>query len=311
MEIEYLSEFTVVAKLGSFSRAAEELCMSQSSLSKHILTLERELGVSLLQRNSRHVTLSQVGAQILPLAAQVDELKNKIRVAAAKQSSRAKTILSIASIPVMAQYNITGLLAKFQREYPQITLEIMECERQEIMDMLESGKSELAFYRRGLEAEEGLEYLEVCRDNLVAVVPKSHPLAKHDSIALMDLKDEPLLFLDQRTGFHHLYSTLCKGAGFVPNIAYTGHRPENIVALAAQNMGVALLMKRHTDYVANPDVVCIDVVPIVESTVCLVRRKNGSPGQLAQCFWEFVREHRQIDSASESMAEESELHCNS
>ena len=70
-------------------------------------------------------------------------------------------------------------------------------------------------------------------------------------------------------------------------------------------------MKRHTDYVANPDVVCIDVVPIVESTVCLVRRKNGSPGQLAQCFWEFVREHRQIDSASESMAEESELHCNS
>ena len=71
-------------------------------------------------------------------------------------------------------------------------------------------------------------------------MPKSHPLAKHDSIALMDLKDKPLLFLDQRTGFHHLYSTLCKGAGFVPNIAYTGHRPENIVALRRRISGRSL-----------------------------------------------------------------------
>ena len=90
MDIEYLCEFTVIAKLESFSRAAEELCISQSSLSKHILTLERELGVPLLVRNSRNVTLSPAGAQILPMAAQVYELKNKIMVAAAKQSSRQK-----------------------------------------------------------------------------------------------------------------------------------------------------------------------------------------------------------------------------
>lgn len=64
MEIEHLYEFTVIAKLESFSRAAEELCMSQSSLSKHILALERELGVPLLVRNPRSVGLSQAGAQI-------------------------------------------------------------------------------------------------------------------------------------------------------------------------------------------------------------------------------------------------------
>ena len=161
MEVEYLYEFTVIAKLESFSRAAEELCISQSSLSKHILTLERELGVSLLLRNSRNVALSPVGAQILPLAAQIAELKNKIRVAADKQSSRDKTILGIASIPVMAQYNITGLLARFQREYPKVTLEIMEREQQELGELLESGKCELAFTRRMLEKEENLEYLEL------------------------------------------------------------------------------------------------------------------------------------------------------
>ena len=301
MDIEYLCEFTVIAKLESFSRAAEELCISQSSLSKHILTLERELGVPLLVRNSRNVTLSPAGAQILPMAAQVYELKNKIMVAAAKQSSRQKTILSIASIPVMAQYDITGILARFQRDNPQLTLDMLECERQELQELLDSGKCELAFARRGLEPEEGLEYIEVCRDNMVAVVAKSHPLAEQEAVGLLDLKDENLLFLDQRTGFHHLYTTLCRGAGFVPHITYTGHRPENIVELAAQNMGVALLMRRHTDYIANPDVVCLDVTPLVESSVCLVRRKDRSLTDLSQRFWEFVQADRagQNDSKTE------------
>lgn len=301
MEVEYLYEFTVIAKLESFSRAAEELCISQSSLSKHILTLERELGVSLLLRNSRNVALSPVGAQILPLAAQIAELKNKIRVAADKQSSRDKTILGIASIPVMAQYNITGLLARFQREYPKVTLEIMEREQQELGELLESGKCELAFTRRMLEKEENLEYLELCRDNLVAVLSREHPLADRETVTLEDLREEQLLFLDQRTGFHHLYSSLCRGAGIVPNIAYTGHRPENIVEMAAQNMGVALLMRRHTDYIANPEVVCLDVAPLVETTICLVRRRDRGLTPWAARFWEFVHSHRpeQIHSQTE------------
>lgn len=299
MEVEYLREFTVIARLGSFSRAAEELCISQSSLSKHILALERELGVPLLQRNSRNVTLSPAGAQILPLAARMDELNNKIRAAADRQSSREKTMLGVASIPVMAQYNITGLLAKFRRAFPGITLEIMECERQELGELLARGKYELAFLRRGLEEEPGLEYVELCRDNLVAVAARNHPLAGRKRIELTELKDEPLLFLDERTGFHHLYSSLCRGAGFVPNIAYTGHRSESLVELAAQNMGVALLMKRHTDYVACSDVVCLEIAPQVESAVCLARRKDCAPTAPARTFWDFVREESRTHSPAE------------
>lgn len=300
MEIEYLREFTVVAKLGSFSRAAEELCLSQSALSKHILALERELGAPLLVRNSRNVSLSAAGAQILPLAAQIYQLSNKIRVAADHQSVREKTFLRIASIPVMAQYNITGLLAKFRQLHPNVALDVTECEQQELMSMLDKDESELAFSRRGLSDEAGLEFIEICRDNLVAVVPLGHPLAQQKTVHVLDLRDEPLLFLDQQTGFHHLYSSLCKAAGFVPRITYTGHRPENIVDLAAQDMGVALLMKRHTDFVANPDVVCIDIAPVVESSICLVRKEGRSLSPSAQEFWDFVSEkHPTTDSPSE------------
>lgn len=298
MEIEHLHEFTVIAKLKSFSRAAEELCISQSSLSKHMLSLERELGVPLLVRNARSVELSPAGAQILPLAAQAYELQNQITVTAALQSSREKTLLRIASIPVMAQYNITGILAKFQRLHPGVTLEVQECEQHGIPALLEQETCELAFLRLSGGTERNMEVLEFCRDNLVAVVPRDHPLSERETVALSDLREKPLLFLDRRTGLHDLCGELCRRAGFTPKVVYTGHRPENIVELAAQHMGIALLMKRHTDYVQNPQVVCIDVAPLVESSICLVRSRNRKPTALAREFWAFVAKRQNGETHS-------------
>ncbi len=289
MEIEYLHEFTVIANLRSFSRAAEELCISQSALSKHIAALERELDTPLLTRNSRNVSLSSAGAQILPIAAEIFSLGNKIRVAAAKESRKDRHILTIASIPVMAQYNITGALAKFQQLFPQITLDVAECEQHDLDAMLRDGRCELAFTRRTGSGAEDMEYLPFAQDHLVAVMHLSHPLSKSPALQLSDLKNHPLLCLDQRTGLYDLCTRLCHQAGFQPNFVYTGHRPENIVGLAAQNMGVALLMQRHTDYVHLQDVVTIDIVPRIESTICLVRQQGVRPSRMGQSFWDFVQ----------------------
>lgn len=301
MEIEYLSEFVVIAKLGSFSKAAEELCISQSSLSKHILTLERELGTPLLLRNSRNVALSPTGAQILSLAAQISDLKEQIFTIAQQQEHRARSTVSIAALPVMDQYNITGLLADFQQEFPFAVLDVTECERQQLLELLEGNKCELAFTRWGLEPTEELERLELCRDHLVAVVSRQHPFARKSAISLPELSETPLLFLDQQTGFQHLYSSLCRNAGFVPTIAYTGHRPENIIALAGRNMGIALLMRRHAEYSVNADVVTIPIVPKVESTICLVRRRDRKLTPMGQEFWNFVSDRVEmgIDSPEE------------
>ena len=99
-------------------------------------------------------------------------------------------------------------------------------------------------------------------------------MASRRSIQLADLRQENLLCLDQKTGLFSLCTQLCLDAGFQPHFVYTGHRPENIVGLAAQGMGIALLMQRHTDYVRCPDVVTIDIAPQVESSICLVRLKD-------------------------------------
>lgn len=285
MEIEYLREFTVIAKLGSFSRAAEELCVSQSALSKHILSLERELGTPLLIRKARSVTLSPAGAQILPLAAQIYALNNQICMEADKECQKDKSLLRIASIPVMAQYNITGALARFQRNHPDVTLEVTECEQHDLLDKLRDGSCELAFTRLSQPKDKGMEYLPFAADHLVAVLHKAHPLAGQKTVSLTDLNGQPLLFLDRRTGLYDLCTELCGQTGFSPNIVYTGHRPENIMELAAQGMGIALLMKGHTDYIHSENVVCLDVAPKVESSICLMRPSGKKCPRAAEIFW--------------------------
>jgi LysR family transcriptional activator of glutamate synthase operon len=288
MELDYLCEFAVIARLGSFSLAAEELFISQSSLSKHIIALEKELNVQLFDRTSRKVALSEGGAQILPYANQASEIKERVTRIVAEQVSRQKRVIKIASIPVMAQYDITGAIARFQREYPEINLSISEYEQYEIPRLLESGECELAFNRKSHEESPVLEYTTFYKDYLVAVLPRSHRLSAKKALRLQQLENEEFLFLDKRTVLYNLCFDLCSSAGFTPKVKYSGHRPENIIELVSQGMGISLLMKRHTDYFKNAGVTCIDVTPRVESAICLAKIKSHKLSHAAKIFWGYI-----------------------
>jgi LysR family transcriptional activator of glutamate synthase operon len=288
MEVDYLCDFAVIAKLGSFSLAAEEVFISQSSLSKHIMALEKELNVQLFDRTSRKVALSEAGSQILPYANQVFEIKERITRIAAEEVGRQERVIKIASIPVMAQYDITGAIARFQKERPEINLSITEYDQCEILRLLESGECELAFTRKSREESAILEYTTFCKDYLVVVLPRAHRLSAEKALQLQQLENEEFLFLDKRTVFYKLCFDLCSGAGFEPKIKYSGNRPENIIELVSQGMGIALLMKRHTDYFKNAGVTCIDVTPRVESSICLAKIKGHKLSNAAKVFWGYI-----------------------
>lgn len=288
MEVDYLCDFAAIAKLGSFSLAAEELFISQSSLSKHIMALEKELNVQLFDRTSRKVVLSEAGVQILPYADQISEIKERINRIATEQISRQRRVIKIASLPVMAQYDIIGAIARFQKEHSEIDLSIAEYEQCEILRLLESNECELAFTRESHEESASFNYTPFYKDYMVAVLPRSHRLAAKKALRLQQLKNEEFLFLDKRTVLYNLCFDLCSRAGFTPKVKYSGHRPENIIELVSQGMGISLLMKRHTDYFKNAGVRCIDVTPRVESAICLAKIKSHTLSQAAKVFWDYI-----------------------
>lgn len=270
-----LHEFVTIARLGSFSRAAEELNISQSSLSKHVLALERELGLPLFVRTSRSVALSSAGKSLLPLAEELCEKAGAFSAAAQDLVQRSHSTLRILSIPVMAQYGITDFLGKLRRGFPDVHLQITECEQQELNTRLHNGDFEFAFSRCTEPLGGDFSSILYARDHLVAVLPPNHPLAKGKTITAAQLENEPLLLMDHHTGLNELYGLLFSQTTRNPNVAYNGHRPENLLSLVAQGVGIALMMKGHADYYQLKDLVVREITPRVNGDIYLLYQKQS------------------------------------
>lgn len=292
MDLQYLCEFLAVAELQNFTLASEELYISQSTLSKHIQQMEKELSVELFDRTTRQVMLTEAGKLLLPHARQASQIKNDVLHTVAEYNRKNKSKINIISIPVMAQYDITGAIARFQKKYPHIMLSLVDREPTEIQRLFWSGEFDFAFIRDTIEGAEKLDFVTFVEDRLIAVLPQSHPLAAEPSIELNKLRNEPFIFLDKRTMLYDMCKDICEEAGFTPNVVYTNHRPENIIELISRGMGVGFLMKHHADYYNKHGVQCIEIEPPVKSRVCLARIKSHKMSQESKLFWEFIANYK-------------------
>lgn len=292
MEIRYLLEFAAVADALSFSDAADSLFISQATLSKHIAAMEEELGCRLLDRSTHHVLLTESGRQLLPAARDiVSRYHECLNEMDRSRATQLKTI-RIASIPVMEPYHISEAVVAFQKEHPAIDLQISEEEGRDIPKLLKSGDYDLAFQRLGKENMNDYHSVLYCSDDLVAVVPPSHPFASYRSIPLARLRDDQFLFMDENTGFLPICINACRQAGFEPKITYKGHRPENILGLVAKGMGVSLLLRQEVLFYSNPGAVIISLSPPLISNIYLTNPRQVSLHYPCQLFVDFIKNRK-------------------
>jgi|LAHS01.1.fsa_nt_gb DNA-binding transcriptional LysR family regulator len=289
MDIRYLFEFVNVADKLNFSDAADDLFMSQATLSKHIASMEDELGCKLFDRSTHQVALTESGKMLLATAevitkeyhACLDELDRR-------KAIRQKTI-RIASIPVIEPYGISDLVIQFQKEHPAIDMQVREIEERDIPQLLQCGECDLAFQRLNKNDMKEYHAVPYCSDELVAVVPKDHKLLAYKTIPLSMLKDEPFLIMDENTALYELCVNACKQAGFEPKITYKGHRPENIMGLVAKGMGVSLLLKKEVDFFVNPGIQSIKLAQPIKSEIYLTNPKQTSLQYPYHIFVDYVK----------------------
>lgn len=291
MELRYLTEFLMIARHQNFSLAAEALFTSQAALSKHLQTLEKELGVSLFDRTTRSVRLSRFGEILLPFAQQTAAQYEAVEKQLKTEKERSLHQLCIVSIPVMAQYGITDPLSAFRAVHPEIRLSVSEQESSQIENLLEKGDFDLAFNRSPGNGGSDSPYEEVpfCTDRLIAVLPDGHPLAGERCIALSALRDDPFLLMDENTHMYGICRNACRSAGFLPRTVYKGHRPENLIEFVSQGMGVSLLMQRQADFYKNPGIVTVELAEPVYSRISLLYRRDRPLSAAARTFTEFLK----------------------
>ena len=186
MEIRQVRYFVMVAQTGSFSQAAKELFISQSTLSQQIQQLENEVGVKLLERNTRKVTLSEYGQEFLPYA------KNLIYDAEACLGSIMDVRnMATGKLVIGVTYTFSSVmvdvLKEFIRDYPGIRLSIRTALMEELMDMLERNEIDLALCYDPGHKYDNIESTELFRSGICVIARDTHPLAQKVSISLEEL----------------------------------------------------------------------------------------------------------------------------
>lgn len=307
MDISHLKEFTVLADTKNYWEASYRLFLNQSTLSKHIKAMERELGVPLFERTTRRVELTEFGAALLPYAQSIVRTQFEYSARLLQIQNHQRGVIAIGSLPAMAQYDITDILLAFQKEYPENSIRITEDDPKLLLELLNERQIELVFLRetaappRLFDEAEPLERIPYLQDFLVAVLPNHHPLADKPELTLRDLRNERFAFIKEHSMMSDLCCQACQQAGFIPNIVFSSHRLDSILDMVTKGGCTALLMNYHVKFPLEspfsmaPPFTVVPIAPAIQTRISLCWQKgaNLSPAasHFVTFFQGFVREH--------------------
>lgn len=296
MNLNQLEYFLAIVKTGGFSIAADEIYISQSSLSKQIKSLEVELGVQLFRREHSKVKITEAGKEFMLFAEKVKvqhiELTDKI----ARYQLDRRPIIRLGSIPIVADYGIATLLAAFQTAAHQreikLNIDLYEEEQQSVLLMLENNRVEFAFLRIDYENLNQYDILDFSTDRLVFVCSKVHPFAKRKKLSLPELVEERFISLDSKSSLYRITIDSFKKIGYTVYPFLTTTRHNVLMEMVSNNLGVALLPDKLVDVHKFQKTCKIDLVDMLTSHVALVKYKEKTLSRIGGKFWEFVAANR-------------------
>ena len=239
MELQQLKYFQAVARLEHMTRAAEELNITQPSLSITIGRLEESIGVPLFDRFGRQIKLNDFGRTFLKRVERVfSELDEGVREVKDLAGLEYGTVSLAATNLVL----LPELLNSFLTNYPQVKFRLFQDTTLKMQQQLEKGEVDLCITSPPVEGQ-GIQSIPLFREEIIVVVPKEHRLAKCKEIMLHDLADDPFVSLKTGYGIRDTADHLCQLAGYVPNIAFEVNEPSLVSYLVQSGIGVAFLPK--------------------------------------------------------------------
>ena len=287
MEIRQIQYFLSIVETGSFSAAADEHYISQSSLSKVIIALEKELGVSIFDRSKRKIFLTEAGEAFLGHARKLNTTYKAMVVELDGYKANVDSF-SIAAIPVLTQYGITTSIAQFKDLNPSIRFSLEEIDGLNILPALDERRFDLAFTRHNYLNHDQYASLEIYQDKMLVMVSKNNQYAKRSSISLKELSKDNFIVFDKVTDLYKLIMDECGKAGFEPTVFYSSHRKVSVFGLVGTNIGLALIPAKIYEYHQHQDVLAIPLEEIIECNIVLAWLKNRKLPKAAGIFIDFM-----------------------
>jgi len=261
MEINQLREFIVLATELNFTKAAENLFMSQSVLTRHIAALEDDLKLQLFNRNNREVQLTTAGKLLLEEALSLLEQHTRLIQKIQQYANVEVGVIRIAYLEAASKNFLIPFITHFNHSYPNVQVHLYSYENLPLlMSALQNNTVDLIFTLSLSLPKSGLNWKPVCSDFTSAVVPSNHPLANERIIDTLLLADQQFILLssvNNPQGFQHNVK-LCEIRGFTPNIVQQLPNVMSVLLMMELHQGITFL-PRHTQIYANPSVRYVDL----------------------------------------------------
>ena len=242
MNLYHLRYFVTLAKLEHYTKAAEELCITQPSLSHAISLLEKELGVTLFQKEGRNIVLTKCGKIFL------EKVKESLKilddsVLELKSISNGEGYIDLGFLRTLGTNFVPRLSKSYIENNPDKKINFnfhTETTTADLIKSLKEQKYDMIFCSKS-EKEKNIEFIPVSAQKLVLIVPSNHELAKYDSITLEQTVEYPQIVFSSKSGLRQIIDNLFDSIGKKPQITYEIEEDQVIAGLVSNNFGIAIV----------------------------------------------------------------------
>lgn len=295
--VRHIRAFLAVARLGSFTRAAEELHVSQPALTVQIRQLEDALGVRLFDRNKRQVVLTQLGRELLAPLTQVLTDLEAVMSASQNLAGLQRGVVTVATLPSIAAGLLPFAINRFVADHPAIAVHISDVAAEQILQLVKAEQVDFGLGTR-LGSDRDIEVIDFLADRLCAFFPEGHPLAGRHSLALRDVVAFPLILTARGTSVRTLVERALEKEALEIRCACEANYMSTAVGLVRAGLGVSILPESAVNAAAC-DGIRMEPIrsPGLTRKIGIVRKRNRSLSPAAERFVEVLKEAAKIPVA--------------
>lgn len=243
MNLKRMRYFVAVAECLHFGKAALRLNVVQPAISQQIRLLEEEIGVHLIERSSRKVSLTEAGKIYLVEAKRALQHVDMATQAAQEAASGLVGTLTIGFVDNAIWSPFPHVIRAFRKDFPKIELSLVQMARGAQLTALQNGTLDIAVIP-GPVYHRGMELHELAREPLDIVLPGDHPLCKRKDISIAALANEPFVAfpsVEDPRRINEIFNALCAEAGFVPMLGQAVEQMHTGLSLVSAGLGVSIV----------------------------------------------------------------------
>ena len=293
MKIDFdgLQAFVCVAELGSFVKAAQQLHLTQTALTRRIQKLESLLDTRLLDRTTRKVELTPTGREVLPQARHLvmdaqrtlERVRDKARIGQGH--------FTLACVASLTTHVLPQLIKAYAESHPGNTLRLHDASSHDVRAAVQNGQADLGIAING-EPHAELEEIALFEDPLTLLCPTPHPLQDRQTVAWTDLREVELIVVSSFMATRMFLDYQLAQRGIRLSGHYEVQHHATAINLVAAGVGCAILPASTFENGDRPNVVKIPLTgPVVKRRVTLLRRKSAQLLPAAQAFHTLTLQH--------------------